>query len=63
MKYQFRIFGWTCLTCLLVLFPGLAMLMNIHEGMCWFLLPTFLIITNDIFAYLVGYFFGKRQLI
>lgn len=63
MKYQFRVFGWTWLAVLLIAAPGAAMLFNIYEGLCWFLLPTLLIICNDIFAYLVGYFFGKTQLI
>jgi phosphatidate cytidylyltransferase len=31
--------------------------------MIWFIIPTLLIIINDIFAYLFGYFFGKHQLI
>lgn len=39
------------------------MLFNLYEGLCWFILPTLLIICNDIFAYLVGYFFGKTRLI
>lgn len=63
MRYQFRVFGWTCLSTILIVIPGTAMLLNIYEGLCWFVLPTLFIICNDIFAYLVGYFFGKTQLI
>lgn len=36
---------------------------NIFEGMIWFFLPTSLVITNDIFAYLCGITFGRTQLI
>lgn len=31
--------------------------------MIWFVLPAMLVVINDIFAYLFGYFFGKHQLI
>jgi phosphatidate cytidylyltransferase len=36
---------------------------NIFEGMIWFLLPSCLVITNDIFAYICGITFGRTQLI
>lgn len=63
MKYQFRVFGWSSLAIILITAPGMLMLFNLYEGLCWFVLPCLLIISNDIFAYLVGYFFGKTQLI
>ncbi len=36
---------------------------NIFEGMIWFFLPAALVISNDIWAYLVGITFGRTQLI
>lgn len=36
---------------------------NIFEGMIWFFLPVSLVITNDIFAYIVGITIGRTQLI
>lgn len=63
MKYQFRVFAWSSIATILITMPGMLMLFNLHEGLCWFVLPTLLIISNDIFAYLVGYFFGKTKLI
>ena len=36
---------------------------NIFEGMIWFFLPASMVITNDIFAYLVGITIGRTQLI
>lgn len=63
MKYQFRLFGWNCLSVMLIIGPGSAILNNSFEGLCWFILPTMMVICNDIFAYLVGYFFGKTRLI
>jgi phosphatidate cytidylyltransferase len=40
-----------------------VMALNIYEGLIWFLIPTFLIISNDIFAYIFGRKFGKTPLI
>lgn len=36
---------------------------NVFEGLIWFFLPAALVITNDIFAYIVGITFGRTQLI
>lgn len=63
LKYQFRIFAWIILATIMVVFQTWFMMANVMKGMIWFVLPTILIICNDIFAYLVGYFFGSHQLI
>lgn len=63
LKYQFRLFGWIALTTLIVSYQSWLIINNIFEGMIWFLMPSLLIVTNDIFAYIVGYFFGKTPLI
>ena len=36
---------------------------NIFEGIIWFFMPATLVITNDIWAYICGVFFGRTQLI
>jgi phosphatidate cytidylyltransferase len=36
---------------------------NVFEGMIWFFLPACLVITNDIWAYIVGITIGRTQLI
>ena len=33
---------------------------NIFDGVIWFALPVLLVCSNDTFAYIVGFFFGKR---
>jgi phosphatidate cytidylyltransferase len=34
-----------------------------YEGMIWVILPAFLVVSNDIFAYVFGKAFGKTPLI
>lgn len=63
LKYQFRLFAWSLLTTIMVVFQSWLIVMNTMRGMIWFVLPALLIVCNDIFAYLVGYFFGSHQLI
>jgi phosphatidate cytidylyltransferase len=63
LHYQFRIFGEANLVVVLMTVPISLLYFNIYEGICWFMVPCSLIITNDICAYLVGYFFGKTKLI
>ena len=63
LKYQFRLFGWILITTLICSSAAWLMCFNIFEGLIYYLVPAMLIIINDIFAYLFGYFFGKHQLI
>lgn len=63
LKYQFRLFAWIMLATIMVVFQGWLLIANVMEGLIWFVIPALLIIINDIFAYLVGYFFGSHQLI
>lgn len=63
LKYQFRIFAWIILATIMIVFQSWLLIANCMTGMIWFVLPSILIICNDTFAYLVGYFFGSHQLI
>ncbi|KAG4303993.1 hypothetical protein PORY_002646 [Pneumocystis oryctolagi] len=62
-KYQFTQFCWTHMILLLIVGQSHFIINNIFEGIFWFLLPTSLVICNDIFSYLCGKLFGKTQLI
>jgi phosphatidate cytidylyltransferase len=42
---------------------GAAHIANIYSGLVWFLLPTLMVIVNDIFAYLFGITLGRTPLI
>lgn len=61
--YQFSQYAWTHMTLLVIFVPSSFFVSSIFSGIIWFLLPTFLIIANDIFAYLAGFFWGKTPLI
>lgn len=52
--YQFGQFAWTHMILLVIFVPSSFFVSNIFEGLIWFLLPCFLIIGNDIMAYLAG---------
>lgn len=62
-KYQFSMFGWTIIACVLIVTQSTAVIMNIYEGIIWLLLPASMVIVNDCTAYLFGVFFGKTPLI
>jgi phosphatidate cytidylyltransferase len=63
LKYQFKLFAWIILATIMVVFQAWLMIANVMQGLIWFVIPALLININDIFAYLVGYFFGSHQLI
>jgi phosphatidate cytidylyltransferase len=62
-RQQFGQFAWTHMTLLLVVVQSTLMLHNIFAGLIWFLLPCLLVITNDIFGFISGFFFGRTPLI
>jgi len=59
-KYQISQVAWTIMTLLVFVVQSTVMLANIFNGLIWFMLPTCLIICNDIMAYVFGMAFGKR---
>lgn len=59
-KYQIGQYCWTLTTCCLVLFQMRAVFHMIYAGLFWFVLPTWLVISNDIAAYFCGQIFGKK---
>uniref|UniRef100_A0A061S1F2 Phosphatidate cytidylyltransferase n=1 Tax=Tetraselmis sp. GSL018 TaxID=582737 RepID=A0A061S1F2_9CHLO len=61
--YQFGQYAWTHMILLTVFMPSSFFVSNIFEGIIWLLLPCSLIFTNDIAAYLAGFFFGRTPLI
>ncbi|GBG25894.1 Phosphatidate cytidylyltransferase [Hondaea fermentalgiana] len=62
-KYQFKQFAYCHVTLLLVVVQSSALVANMFHGLIWFLLPCSLVICNDIWAYIFGFFFGRTPLI
>lgn len=60
--YQIRLFFWTNIVLALVMAVS-ASITVVYHGLIWFLASILLVTANDIFAYIFGKLFGKRQLI
>jgi CDP-diglyceride synthetase len=52
--YQFSQFAWTHTIILITIVPSSFIVSNLFEGIIWWMLPSMLVIANDIFAYLAG---------
>jgi len=61
-KLQFKQLVWTTMA-LVAVAPSSFHVANIFNGLIWFLLPTSLIICNDITAFIWGFFRGRTPLI
>ena len=62
-RYQFQRFAWSILALILTFYLPLFVTYNIYKGFFWLFLPHAFVISNDVFAYIFGYFFGKTPLI
>lgn len=60
---QFTMFGFTHLILLIIVTQSHMIVSNLFAGMVWFLLPVSCVITNDIMAYMFGFFLGRTKLI
>ena len=62
-RYQFAQFGFCHVTLMLIVAQSSSLVSNIFKGLIWFLVPTSLVVCNDIMAFMCGFFFGKTPLI
>ena len=60
---QFSLFAWTHVALLIVVTQCYLIIINIFQGMIWFIVPVSMIVINDVMAYMFGFFFGKTPLI
>ncbi|CAH0393655.1 unnamed protein product [Bemisia tabaci] len=60
---QFSLFAWTHVALLIVVTQSYLIIQNIFEGLIWFIVPVSMIVINDIWAYVFGFFFGRTPLI
>jgi phosphatidate cytidylyltransferase len=62
-RYQMGQFTWMAMTLIFIVVQGAFSLRNMLRGLVWFLLPVTCVINNDIWAYIVGKFFGRTPLL
>jgi CDP-diglyceride synthetase len=62
-KYQFSQFAYCHMALLLVVVQSTYLAANIFNGLLWFFVPAGLVVCNDSFAYVAGFFFGRTPLI
>ncbi|XP_055620635.1 phosphatidate cytidylyltransferase, photoreceptor-specific [Toxorhynchites rutilus septentrionalis] len=60
---QFSLFAWTHVALLIVVTQSFLVILNIFEGLIWFIVPVSMIVCNDVMAYMFGFFFGRTPLI
>ncbi|GMR49907.1 hypothetical protein PMAYCL1PPCAC_20102, partial [Pristionchus mayeri] len=60
---QFSLFAWTHVCLLLIVSQSFLIIVNIFQGILWFLIPVAMIICCDIMSYMFGFFWGKTPLI
>ncbi|XP_034256628.1 phosphatidate cytidylyltransferase, photoreceptor-specific [Thrips palmi] len=60
---QFSLFAWTHVALLIVVTQSYLIIQNIFEGLIWFIVPVSMIVINDVWAYVFGFFFGRTPLI
>ena len=60
---QFVHFAWIHMTLLVVFAQSSFFVSNVLSGLVWFVLPSWLVIWNDVQAYLFGKAFGRTRLL
>lgn len=60
---QFSLFAWTHVTLLIIVTQSYLIVQNLFAGLIWFIVPVSMIITNDVMAYVFGFFMGRTPLI
>lgn len=60
---QFSLFAWTHVALLIVVTQSYLIIQNIFQGLIWFIVPVSMIVCNDVWAYIFGFFLGKTPLI
>jgi phosphatidate cytidylyltransferase len=62
-RYQFGQFAYCHVALLLVVFQSTYLAANVYNGVIFFFVPCGLVVCNDSFAYVAGFFFGRTPLI
>eukprot|EP01121_Diplochlamys_sp_Union-15-3_P009241 TRINITY_DN250_c0_g1_i1.p1 TRINITY_DN250_c0_g1~~TRINITY_DN250_c0_g1_i1.p1 ORF type:complete len:411 (+),score=15.21 TRINITY_DN250_c0_g1_i1:160-1392(+) len=59
-KEQFQQLSYTHLTLVIAITQSSLFVSNIFDGIFWFFLPCSLVVCNDVWAYIWGFFFGRK---
>ena len=62
-RYQFGQFAYCHVALLLVVFQSTYLAANVYNGVIFFFVPCGLVVCNDSFAYVAGFFCGRTPLI
>lgn len=62
-KFQFSQLSLTIMSLLFIVVQSHFVVKNIKEGLVWFVIPSLLVIANDVFAYLIGKSIGRTKLL
>ncbi|KAI9268203.1 phosphatidate cytidylyltransferase [Phascolomyces articulosus] len=62
-RFQMAQFCYTHMALLLIVVQSHFIVENILEGLIWFVMPAALVVCNDTFAYICGFFWGRTPLI
>ncbi len=62
-RYQFTQLAWCLVTTIILVGLSSFTIVNILDGLIWYIVPALLIITNDVMAYMSGITFGKTPII
>ncbi|KAJ8931692.1 hypothetical protein NQ314_015363 [Rhamnusium bicolor] len=63
IRHQFSLLAWTHFLLIIICLQTYMIVQNIFEGLIWLIIPLWLVILNDIFAYVFGRLLGKTPLI
>jgi len=61
--YQFTQFSFCHMALLAVVLQSTYLASNVFNGIIWFAVPCGLVVCNDCFAYIFGFFFGRTQIV
>lgn len=61
--YQFQQLAYCHCTVLAIVVQGSFAVKNLFNGLIWFMMPISQVVSNDVFAYITGFFIGRTPLI
>lgn len=62
-RYQFSQFAYCHMALFMVVWQSTFVAANAFKGLLWMVLPATLVVCNDVWAYVFGFFFGRTRLI